>query len=78
MFSAPRVYAAAILVPPGLDGDAVIAGIEVAIFDQHVRAGLRIAAICIGTRFAVQVGAGNGHLAHCDIRAQHRMDLPHR
>ena len=42
---AGNVDAQAILVAPGLDGDAIVAVAEGAVFDQHVGAGIRIATV---------------------------------
>ena len=72
MFSAGDVDAAAVVVAAGLDGDAVVAGVENAILDQHVAARFRIAAVVVG---AV---AEDIHAADGDVGAENRIDLPHR
>src|SRR5215472_896129 len=70
--------APAVGISAGFDRDAIVAGVEVAVLDQHVGAGLRIAAIRVGSSIVLGAGGGDRHLAHCDIRAQHWMNLPHR
>ena len=72
MFSRRHVDAPPVGVAPGLDRDAVVAGVEVAAFDQHVAARLRITAVVVRT---VRL---DPYAAHGDVRAQHRIDLPHR
>ncbi len=62
----------ALFVPSALDRDAIVAGIEFAAFDQNILAGFRIAPVVI------RAMTRNLHIAHRHIRAQHRMQLPHR
>ena len=62
----------AISVAPRLDGDAVVARVELAILYQHIRAGLRVAAVIVR---AVTL---DFHSAHGDVRRKHWVNLPHR
>ena len=48
----------AVPVPPGLQADAVIAGVKAAVFDPHAVAALRVAAVVVGTV------TGKGHPVH--------------
>ena len=57
---------------PGLDRDAVVAGVERAVLDQHVAARLGIAAV------VVRAVAADRYAADGDVLAEHRVDLPHR
>ena len=43
------VPAASVLIAAGLDGDAVVARVEGAVFDEHILARLGVAAVAIGT-----------------------------
>src|SRR5262249_4955806 len=67
-----RVHAPPIVVAAGLEGDAVVARVERAALDEHVAARLRVAAVVVRTV------APDADAADDDVRAQHRMDLPHR
>ena len=67
-----HVHAPAVVVAAGLERDAVVAGVEGAALDQHVAARLRIAAV------VVRAVAADRHVAHRDVLAEDRMDLPHR
>ena len=71
-FSIGVLHAAAVVVAARLDRDAVVAGVERAALDQHVAARLGIAAV------VVRPVAADRDVAHRDVLAQHRMDLPHR
>src|ERR1039458_1021980 len=62
--------AAAIGIATGFDGDAIVAGVEQAIFNQHVAAAFRVAAV------VVRAVRNDVHTAHRDVGAKHRMDLP--
>ncbi len=55
-----------------LDGDAVVAGVEDAVLDQHVAAGFRVTAV------VVRAAAVDAQLTDNDVLALDRMDLPHR
>ena len=59
-------------VAAGLERDAVVAGVEVAILDEHVAARLRVAAVVVGPV------ADDAYAAHDDVCAEDRVDLPHR
>src|SRR5437763_15752684 len=72
-----HAHAPSIAIPPGVNGNAVIASIEITISDEHIRAGLRITTISIGGGLTVRAGASDRHSPHCDIGAKHRMHLPH-
>ena len=48
MFSLGTCDAPAIGVAAGLDRDAVVAGVEDAVLDEHVAAGFGIAAVVVG------------------------------
>src|SRR5215213_420462 len=67
-----RVETAAVGVTSGFDSDAVVAGIEVTVFDQNISARLRIAAVVVWTMSAYL------HILHDHVTAEHRMNLPHR
>src|SRR5450756_985120 len=69
---AGRGHSTAIGVAPALDGDAIVAGIEGAAVDQYVDARFGVAAIVVGTV------AGDGHVAHRDVLAEHRVHFIHR
>src|SRR5690606_9727620 len=70
--SSRGVYAAAAIVAAGLDGDTVVTSIKVAIFNDHILTGFRIAAIRIGA----EAVAGNAF--YSNALAQHRVDQPER
>ena len=70
---ARAVYAQAVAVLPGFDHDAVVAGVDVAVGDAHVAAGVH--------RDAVGVDAGvglDGDVAHHHVIGVQQMDGPHR
>src|SRR5882724_5934844 len=68
-----------VIVPAGLDLDTVVAGCEVAILDQHIGTGFGIAPVGIWSGLIRSIGLSlHVHATHCDIGAQHWMDLPHR
>src|SRR5450756_360052 len=69
---ARHMQSAAIGVAPALDGDAIVAGIEGAAVDQHVDARFGVAAVVVGTV------TGDGHVAHRDVLAEHRVHFIHR
>ena len=72
-----RTTVATVAVTAALDGDAVVAGVEVAAFDKHILAGIRITAIAIGT-FVLHMDIADDHIvAECGVnhperRAEHR------
>ena len=66
-----HVHPPAVLVPAGLDRNAIVAGAENAVADQHIVATFRIATIVVG---AVAV---NFHVAYGHIPAKNRIQLPH-
>src|SRR6185437_11276501 len=68
---AGNIDAAAILIAPGFDGNAVIAGAEGAVGDQDVAAAFRIAAIIVRP-MTVDLD-----IAHGDVLTKHRVQLPH-
>src|SRR6185436_14198165 len=51
---------AAISIPPGLDGDAIVPGIEGTVFDQDIAAGIRITAVVVGP-VAHDLDVAHGH-----------------
>lgn len=57
-------------IAAGLDGDAVVAGIEKAVFDQHITTRFEVATVGVGTE-ALQV-----HATHRDVFTQHRIQQP--
>ena len=68
---AGKVRLPAVPVPPRLEADAVVAGVEAAVLDPDALAALGVAAVVVG---AV---AGQGHPVHRDALALHRVELPH-
>src|SRR5664280_1697454 len=64
-------HPASVAVASGLDGDAVVSGIEHASLDEHVGASFRIATVVVGS-----VG-GDLHVANGDVAAEHRVQFPH-
>src|SRR5204863_1391747 len=62
-----HVDAAAVGVAAGLQRDAVVAGLEQAVFDQHAAARLGIAAVVIRSLRT------DGHTAHGDVGGKRRM-----
>ena len=69
---AGHVDAPAVPVAARFDSDTVVAGAENATDDEHAVAAFRIAAIVVRA-VAVDIDA-----AHCNVAAQHRIELPHR
>src|SRR5581483_5853723 len=67
-----RGDAAAVVVAPGLDRDAIVARVKDAVLDQHVAARFRVAAV------VVRAVADDGDAAHGDVLAEYRVDFPHR
>src|SRR5947209_4938416 len=65
-------HAPPVPITSGLDGDTIVAGIELAALNQNVGAALRIAPVIVGTV------TRDLHIAHRYVPAQHRMDLIHR
>ena len=65
-----HVALTAVAVAPALDGNAVVASVEEAIFDKDAIAALRIAAVTIGTI------VDHLHPAHSDIGRVKGMDYP--
>src|SRR5271155_1526645 len=65
-------HAAPVTVASALDGDAVVAGVELAVVDQDVGRGFRIAAVVIRTV------TRNLHVTHGDVFRENGVDLPHR
>src|ERR1017187_1022425 len=61
----------AVPVAAGFDGNAIVAVAEVAILDEHVGAGIRIATV------GVRAGGFHRDAAHGDVRAIQRRDDPH-
>ncbi len=61
----------AVAVLAGLDGDAVVAGVEAAVLDDHIAGGFGIDAVIVGA-VGIDVQA-----AHQHIFAAQGMDLPH-
>ena len=60
-----RMTVTTVAVTAALDGDAVVAGVEVAAFDKHILAGIRITAIAIGT-FVLHMDMPDDHIvAEC-------------
>jgi len=66
------VDAAAVNVPSRLDGDSIIPVADMAILDQNIRAGIRVATVGVWA-VGVHRDTRNGH-----IRAIKRMQHPHR
>ena len=60
----------AVHVASALDGDAVVAGVEDAVFYQHPVARLRVAAVAVGSLVPYL------HAAHGDVVAQQRVNHP--
>ncbi len=56
----------------GLDSDAVVADVDVAVGDVHVAARVRVDAVGVGRIGRVE----DGHLVNCDVMAAHRVDRP--
>ena len=67
-----NAHPAAVVVAAGFDCDAVIAGVEQALLDQHVPAAFGVAAVVIGA-----VGR-DVDPPYGDIGAEQRMNFPHR
>ncbi len=63
---------ASVAVASALDGDAVVAGVEEAVLDEHVLARLGVAAVAVG---AVVLDV---HAAHGEILAEQGMYHPER
>src|ERR1051325_6517963 len=65
------VDAPPVRVPPALDRYAVVARVEGAVLDEHVQARFGIAPVVVGPMTV------DRHPLHSDVRAEHRMNLPH-
>src|SRR5579862_8861547 len=64
--------APSVAVAPALDRDAIVAGIELALLDEHVARAFRIAAV------VVRPVAVDLHAAHGYVLAEHGIEFPHR
>ena len=62
----------AVGVAAGFDRDAIVTGIEVAALDEHVAAGLGVAAVVVRSMRL------DAHVAHRHVAGENGMDLPHR
>src|SRR5690606_26581326 len=69
---AGSIHPSAVVVPARFDRDAVVAGIEITIFDQDIPRRFRIAAIAVGS-VADHLHAPDGH-----VLAKYRVHDPHR